>query len=81
MIKEDDALTEFSPFEAKWAQQKSIQTLQPGETKIIRKSQFNDTDRERLCSIQFRTRMAGWLLLTFLIYLHNQLRSGSLNRE
>ena len=47
----------------------------------VRKYQLNDTDREKLCSIQFRTRMAGWLLLTFLIYLHNQLRSGSLNRE
>ena len=28
MIKGDDALTEISPLEAKWDQQKSIQTLQ-----------------------------------------------------
>ena len=35
MIKWDDTLTEFSPFEVKWVDQKSIQTLQPGETKII----------------------------------------------
>ena len=27
------------------------------------------------CFIQFSKRMAGWLLLTFLICLHNQLRS------
>ena len=30
-----DALTKISPFEAKWVEQKSIQTLQPGETKTI----------------------------------------------
>ena len=35
MIKGDDTLTEISPFEAKWVEQKSIQTLQPSETKII----------------------------------------------
>ena len=35
MIKGDDTLTEFSSFEVKWVEQKSIQTLQPGETKII----------------------------------------------
>ena len=35
MIKGDDTLTEFSPFEAKRDEQKSIQTLQPGETKIM----------------------------------------------
>ena len=35
MIKGDDTLTEFSPFEAKWDKHKSIQTLQPDETKII----------------------------------------------
>ena len=35
MIKGGDTLTEFSPFKAKWVEQKSIQTLQPGETKII----------------------------------------------
>ena len=34
---------------------------------------FNDTHREELCLIKFGTRMAGWLLLTFLICLHNQL--------
>ena len=28
MIKGDDALTEISPFEAKWDEQNSIQTLQ-----------------------------------------------------
>ena len=31
---------------------------------------FNDNNKEKLCFIQFSTRMAGWLLLTFLIYLH-----------
>ena len=35
MIKGGDTLTEISPFEAKWVEQKSIQTLQPGETKTI----------------------------------------------
>ena len=35
MIKGDDTLTEISPFEVKWVEQKSIQTLQPSETKII----------------------------------------------
>ena len=35
MIKGDDTLNEFSSFEVKWVEQKSIQTLQPGETKII----------------------------------------------
>ena len=35
MIKGDDTLTEISPFKAKWVEQKSIQTLQPGETKIM----------------------------------------------
>ena len=35
MIKGDDTLTEFSSFEAKWFEQKPIQTLQPGETRII----------------------------------------------
>ena len=30
---------------------------------------------EKLCFVQFITRMAGWLLLTFLICLHNQLSS------
>ena len=34
-----------------------------------------DTQREKLCFIQFSTRMASWLLLTFLICLHNQLSS------
>ena len=36
---------------------------------------LNDTHMEKLCFIQFSTRMAGWLLLTFLICLHNQLSS------
>ena len=35
MIKGGNTLTEISPFEAKWVEQKSIQTLQPGEMKII----------------------------------------------
>ena len=30
---------------------------------------------EKLCFIQFSTRMANWLLLTFFICLHNQLSS------
>ena len=30
---------------------------------------LNDTRREKLCFIQFNTRMAGWLLLTFFICL------------
>ena len=34
---------------------------------------FNDTHREKLYFFQFSTRMAGWLLLTLLICLHNQL--------
>ena len=34
---------------------------------------LNDTRREKLCFTQFRARMAAWLLLTFFIYLHNQL--------
>ena len=36
---------------------------------------FNDTHREKLNFIQFSTRMADWLLLTFLICLYNQLSS------
>ena len=36
---------------------------------------FNDTHREKLNFIQFSTRMADWLLLTFLICLYNQLGS------
>ena len=28
---------------------------------------LNDTHREKLCFIKFNSRMAGWLLLTFLI--------------
>ena len=35
MIKGDDTLTEISPFEEEWVEQKLIQTLQPGETKVI----------------------------------------------
>ena len=48
MIKGSDTLTEFSPFKAKWVEQKSIQTLQPGETKIIqmRMYQFKLTKSE-----------------------------------
>ena len=36
---------------------------------------LNDTYREKLCHIQFNKRMADWLLLNFLICLHNQLSS------
>ena len=36
---------------------------------------FNDTHREKLCFIQFSTRMAVWPLLTFFICLHNHLSS------
>ena len=36
---------------------------------------FNDTRREKLCFIQFSTRMAAWLLLTVFICLHNHLSS------
>ena len=36
---------------------------------------FNDTHREKLCFDQFSVRMTAWLLLTFLIYLHNQFSS------
>ena len=45
MIKGDDTLTKFSPLEAKLVKQKSIQTLQPEETKIIqiRMHQFKST--------------------------------------
>ena len=35
---------------------------------------FNDTHKETLCFIQISTRMAGWLLLTFLRCLHNHLK-------
>ena len=35
MMQGGDTLTEISPFEAKWVEQKSIQTLQAGEMKII----------------------------------------------
>ena len=35
MIKGNDTLTEISTFEAKWVDQKSIQTLQVSETKVI----------------------------------------------
>ena len=35
----------------------------------------NNTHREKLCFIQFSTKIAGWLLPTFLICLHNQLNS------
>ena len=35
---------------------------------------FNDTHKKN-CFIQFSTRMGGWLLLTFLMCLHNQLSS------
>ena len=35
MIKGGDTLTHISPFEATWVEQKSIQTVHPGETKII----------------------------------------------
>ena len=39
---------------------------------------INDTHREKLYGfIQFSTRMAGWLLLTFFICLHNQLSSNT----
>ena len=41
MIKGDDTHTEFSPFEAKWVEQKSIQTLQLGEKKIIQMRIYN----------------------------------------
>ena len=41
MIKGDDTLTEFSPFEAKQVEQKSIQTLQLGEKKIIQMRIYN----------------------------------------
>ena len=30
-----DTLTKISPFEAKWVEQKSTQTLQPGDRKIM----------------------------------------------
>ena len=36
---------------------------------------FNDTHRQKLGLTQFITRMAAWLLLTFFVYLHNQLSS------
>ena len=36
---------------------------------------FNDSRREKLYFIQFSTKMAAWLLLTFFIFLHNQLSS------
>ena len=36
---------------------------------------FNDTHMEKLCFIQFSARIAGWLLLNFLLCLHNQISS------
>ena len=39
------------------------------------KSIFNDAHREKLCFIQFITRMIGWVLLTFFMCLRNQLSS------
>ena len=41
MIKGDGTLTKISPFEAKWIEQKLIQTLQPGETKIIQMRMYH----------------------------------------
>ena len=35
MINGDDTLIEILPFEVKWVEQKLIQTLEPGEMKII----------------------------------------------
>ena len=35
MMQGGDTRTEISPFEAKWVEQKSIQTLQAGEMKIM----------------------------------------------
>ena len=42
---------------------------------LICLKQFNNTHREKLCFGQFSTIIAGWLLLTFLICVHNQLIS------
>ena len=39
------------------------------------KKTIKDTHREKLYFIQISTKMAGWLLSTFLICLHNQLSS------
>ena len=36
---------------------------------------INDTSREKLRFTQLITKMAAWLFLTFLICLHNQLKS------
>ena len=36
---------------------------------------FNDTHMEELDSVQKFIEIQGWLLLTFFIYLHNQLSS------
>ena len=36
---------------------------------------LNDTRRKKLCFSQFITRLVPWLLLTFFIYLHDQLSS------
>ena len=38
-------------------------------------TRINDTYREKLCLIHFSARMAGWLLLTFLIRLHKLVSS------
>ena len=40
MIKGVDTFTEISPSEAKWVEQKSMQTLQPGKTKIIQMDMY-----------------------------------------
>ena len=40
---------------------------------LFRSLFFNDTHRNKLCFIQFSIRMAGWLPLTIVICLRNQL--------
>ena len=39
----------------------------PANTHSSSEEFLNDTHKEKLCFIQFSTRMAGWLLLTFFI--------------
>ena len=51
-------------------------TKQAQELIFSRKVQLiDDTHREKQCFVQFSTKIAGWLLLTFLICLRNQLSS------
>ena len=52
-----------------------IQRLMSFQSSSVKHQIVNDTHSEKLCFTQFSTIMSTWLLLTFSICLHNQLRS------